>query len=154
MTRATALDPLASTLRLRTFGYDSIVLAWEVDRARVTKATFDRKWLSDSIGFDFTNLKTLPEVKEAESQNCEDQEFLVFHIDSKGYECLAKRLRDTFAHGHYEETTKGMVTIRHRFKGRNDKVPMTRIFGRIRVANLKRLIGFLYATPGQGGSVS
>ena len=69
---------------------------------------------------------------------------MVFYNDKgAGHECLFKRLRDTFAHGHYGSPKSNWVKIRHSYKGRNDKGKLIRIFGQLRISTLRKLILFL-----------
>lgn len=70
-------------------------------------------------------------------------EFLVFYADGKGYEALFRRLRDTAAHAHYTQGSKGWLTMRHCFQGRAEAKPHVRLLARMRFSKLKRLVDFI-----------
>jgi hypothetical protein len=91
--------------------------------------------------------KNLNEVQSIENEGIFrfNEEYLVFYFN-KGttYEVLFKRLRDAFAHGHYGSSpNSNWITIKHEFKGRNDKDNLTRIFGCLKVKTLKKLISHI-----------
>jgi len=127
----------------RAYVYDEVILAWETERVNIISSTFDKKMLHSSCGLDVLMLATLAEVQLREQDALSTGEFLIFLRTDNGYAGLFKRLRDTFAHGHYGANEQGWVTIRHRYKGPKDKLENTRAFGKMKIATLKKLVSFL-----------
>ena len=132
---------LPSTVRL--YVYDSIVLAWETKQVTIIKESFSKKKLEEKCGLYVLKIDKLSELKRRDQEPWQTGEFLCFYNDGRGYECLFKRLRDTFAHGHYGLYKRGWITIRHRYKGRGDMEATTRAFGRFRTDTLKKLAKYL-----------
>ncbi len=143
MRRDKALSPYCAPADFRAYVYDAVVLAWETKRADIISSTFNKKSLESECGLYVLKLDKLRDVQWRDQCTWPPSEFLIFYNDGRGYECLFKRLRDTFAHGHYWQSKRGWVTIRHRYQGSRDKVANTRAFGNMKIATLKKLVVFL-----------
>lgn len=139
----TKLDPFDLPEQLRSYFYDAIVLAWETKRVQINKARFSRQCLEAGLGFRVENLRKISEVEARVGSLKSSEQILIFHVQGKGYECLLKRLRDSFAHGHYGKGKSNWITINHRYKGRNDKRESTRLFARVKQSKIKELVEFL-----------
>lgn len=124
----------------RAYVYDDVVLAWEMGRVDIISAKFDKKILHSDCGLDVLRLDTLAEVQLREQDTLPMGEFLIFLRADNGYAGLFKRLRDTFAHGHYGLNDQGWITIRHRYQEK------TRVFGNLQISTLKKLVAFLDTT--------
>lgn len=133
----------------RAYVYDAIVLSWETKYVNSIFSTFNNKTLQGDCGLDVQMIDKLPEVQLLDQGIWLESEFLVFYNNNeRGYSCLYKRLRDTFAHGHYGSNKRGWITIRHRYKGSHDKVENTRAFGSLKITTLKKLVAFLDTATG------
>ncbi|MDO9011077.1 MAG: hypothetical protein Q7U78_04595 [Gallionella sp.] len=139
-------SPYSLSATFRAYAYDEVVLAWETQRVNIISAKFNKKTLEDGCGLYVLRLDKLSDVQRRDEGTWSSDEFLIFHNDGRGYECLFKRLRDTFAHGHYWQSKQDWITIRHRYKGSRDKLPNTRVFGNLRISTLKRMVAFLDTT--------
>lgn len=143
------IDPYSTTAAFRALVYDSVILASETRRAKIKKSMFDRRALQKECGVSVVMSETLGEVQLHDASPWPEEEFIIFHRgNSSGYEVLFKRLRDTFAHGHFGVDSQGRIVFRHRYKGRED-MENTRLFGHLKAASLKRLVAFLEA-PASG----
>lgn len=141
------LEPYSAPADFRAYVYDAIVLPWETKDVSIISSRFSRKILGKKCGLDILMLHKLYDVQQRDEDTWPKKEFLIFYKnDGQGYECLFKRLRDTFAHGHYEQSKRGWITIRHRYKDPHNKSPNTRIFGDLRISTLKKIIEFLNTT--------
>ncbi|NOT98523.1 MAG: hypothetical protein HOO97_05450 [Sideroxydans sp.] len=138
-----ALSPYHAPADFRAYVYDAIVLAWETKRVNIITSTFNKKTLEIHCGLYVLRLDKLSDVQWRDKGTWSKSEFLIFHNDGRGYVCLFKRLRDTFAHGHYWQRKRGWVTIRHRYQSSREKVENTRAFGNLKITTLKKLITFL-----------
>ena len=137
-----ALMPYRTPADFRAYAYDEVILAWETKRVSIISSTFNKKILESECGLYVLRLDKLSDVQWRDQGAWSTDEFLIFHNDGRGYECLFKRLRDTFAHGHYWQSKRGWITIRHRYEDRSG-VENTRAFGNLKIATLKKLITFL-----------
>lgn len=135
-----ALRPYSLPATFRAYVYDAVVLAWETERVAIITSNFDKKILHSDCGLDVLRLDTLGEVQLCEQDTLPTGEFLIFLKAENGYAGLFKRLRDTFAHGHYGLNKQGWITIRHRYHEK------TRMFGNLRISTLKKLVAFLDTT--------
>ncbi|MDD4880032.1 MAG: hypothetical protein PHX10_00500 [Gallionellaceae bacterium] len=140
------LNPFDVPERFRSYLYNHVVLAWETGQVDINKSKFNKKNLEVSLGFRVENLRKLSDVEMRVSSLRNSSEILIFYVDGRGYECLFKRLRDAFAHGHYGKAKSDWIAIRHRFKGRNEKSESTRLFARLRQSTLKKLVELLDQT--------
>lgn len=138
------LSPYCAPADFRAYVYDAVVLAWETKRVDIISSKFDKKILHSDCGLDVLMLETLDEVQLRDQDTWPSDEFLIFLRDreNSGYAGLFKRLRDTFAHGHYGINEQGWIIIRHRYQEK------TRMFGSIHINTLKRLIAFLDTANG------
>ena len=144
MTTVKPLSPYSLPATFRAYVYDAIVLSWETKHVNRIFSTFNNKTLRSDCGLDVQMIDKLPEVQVLDQGIWLEDEFLIFYNNNeRGYNCLFKRLRDTFAHGHYGSNKRDWVTIRHRYKGSHDKVENTRAFGNMKITTLKKLIAFL-----------
>lgn len=141
-----ARSPYYAPADLRAYVYDAVVLAWETKRVDIISSKFNKKTLESECGIYVLKLDNLRDVQWRDQGAWSSDEFLVFHNDGRGYECLFKRLRDAFAHGHYWQSKRGRITMRHRFKGARDKVENTRALGNLKITTLKKPIAFLDTT--------
>lgn len=141
------LEPYSAPADFRAYVYDAIVLPWETKDVNIISSRFSKKILEQECGLDISMLHDLYDVQQRDEGTWSKKEFLIFYKNGQGYECLFKRLRDTFAHGHYEQSKQGWITIRHRYKDSHNKLPNTRIFGNLRISTLKKIIAFLNTTP-------
>lgn len=140
-----ALNPYCAPADFRAYAYNEIILAWETKRVNIITSTFNKKTLESECGLYVLRLDKLSDVQWRDQGAWSTDEFLIFHNDGRGYECLFKRLRDTFAHGHYWQIKRGWITIRHRYQGVREKMENTRAFGSLKIATLKKLVAFLDA---------
>lgn len=137
-------NPYSSSDNFRAYVYDAIILAHETKRVKINGTTFNVNALYSTCRVDAKMLETLDDVQMLDKNIPSNEEFIAFlKSPGGGYSCLFKRLRDTFAHGHYESNVKGWITIRHRFKGKGDSVERTRAFGNLKITSLKKLVAFL-----------
>ena len=138
------LNPYSLPPEFRAYAYDSIVLSHESKRVSINTSKFNQESLMTACGLNVLKLESLEELQIHDSGPLPPGEFLFF-FKRKGdeYAILLKRLRDTFAHGHYESTKRDWITIRHRYKERGEKVENTRAFGNFKITTLKRLVAFL-----------
>lgn len=141
-----ALKPYSAPADFRAYVYDAIVLRWETKNVNIISSRFSKEKLANECGLHILMLRNLYDVQQLDDSTWPKKEFLIFHNDGRGYECLFKRLRDTFAHGHYEQNKRAWITIRHRYKGSRDKSPNTRVFGDLRISTLQKMITFLDTT--------
>jgi hypothetical protein len=137
------LNPYSLPATFRAYVYDAIVLTWEFKHVNSIFPTFNNKTLCSDCGLDVLMLDTLNEVQLRDQDILSTDEFLIFHKRGSGYAGLFKRLRDTFAHGHYGLNEQGWITIRHRYKGPKEKAAKTRAFGHLRIGTIKKLVAFL-----------
>lgn len=137
------INPYSLPVTFRNYIYSDVVLAFETKRVIINSSNFNSKVISRDCGLDVLMISTLAEVHLRECDTWSKDEFLYFLKGESGYSCLLKRLRDTFAHGHFGSSASGWITIRHRYKGRGEKKENTRAFGILRIATLKKLIKFL-----------
>lgn len=137
------LNPYSLPATFRAYVYDDVVLAKETKRVDIITSIFSKKTLGNDCGLYVLKLEKLSDIQRRDLGTWSTDEFLIFYSEGRGYECLFKRLRDTFAHGHYEQRKRGWITIRHRYKGHREKVENTRVFGNLKITTLKKLITFL-----------
>ena len=135
-------SPYSSPADFRAYVYDEVILAWETKRVEIISATFNKKTLESDCGLYVLKLDKVSDVQWRDKGTWPSGEFLIFHNDGRGYECLFKRLRDTFAHGHYAQSKRGWITIKHQYKDRSG-IENTRIFGNMKITTLKKLVSFL-----------
>lgn len=138
-----AFSPCCAPADFRAYVYDAVVLAWETRLVGIVYPTFNKKMLESDCGLYVLKLDKLSDVQWRDQGAWSTDEFLIFHNDGRGYECLFKRLRDTFAHGHYWQSKRGWITIRHRYQGAREKMENTRAFGNLKIITLKKLVAFL-----------
>lgn len=136
-------SPYHAPADFRAYVYDAVTLAWETKCVVIIPSRFNKEILWRDCGLYVLKLDNLNDVQWRDQGAWSTDEFLIFHNDGRGYECLFKRLRDTFAHGHYWQSKRGWVTIRHRYQGQREKVKNTRAFGNLKIATLKKLVAFL-----------
>lgn len=136
-------SPYSLSATFRAYAYDEVVLAWETQRVSIISKTFSKKILESECGLYVLKLNKLSDVQGRDQGTWPSGEFLIFHNDGRGYECLFKRLRDTFAHGHYWQSKRGWITVRHRYQNTREKVENTRAFGNLKITTLKNLVAFL-----------
>lgn len=141
------LDPFDVSASSRAYAYNDILLAWETGRVKIIQSVYSKKTLESEVGIYALKAKNLSAVQSRKMANVA-KEWLVFYGQGKGYECLFKRLRDTFAHGHYGSSQRGWISIRHRYKGPRDKSAQTRMQGHLRTGTLKKLVVFLNTESG------
>lgn len=145
-------DPFSTPANFRAWVYSAIVLQHETGRVSYVAQRYHKATIKKAAsGLTVEKRNNLAEVQllENEQSFCSSEEFLVFYYEKRtghGYECLFKRLRDAFAHGDYGLPRSNWIEIRHRFKGRNDKEDLTRIFGRLRISTLKKLVAYVDTT--------
>lgn len=139
----TVMNPYSLPAEHRVYFYNEVVLAWETQRVDIISELFSKKALGRDCGLYVLKLDKLTDVQRHDQGKWLTDEFLIFYNKGKGYECLFKRLRDAFAHGHYEQRKRGWITIRHRYKNPHEKVENTRAFGNLKITTLKKLITFL-----------
>lgn len=137
------LTPYDTPADFRAYVYDAIVLAWETQRVDINSNVFNKKILERACGLYVLRLEKLSDVQRRYQETWLSNEFLIFYNEGKGYECLFKRLRDTFAHGHYVQSIRGWITIRHRYQNPREKVENTRAFGNLKITTLKKLVVIL-----------
>jgi hypothetical protein len=137
------LDPFSLSASIRAFVYNSIVLKFETGEVRINQKKFNKKELNDFFGFEILSMRKLTEVQNATAGKKISGEFLIFYVEGKGYECLFKRLRDTFAHGHFEKGKRGWLTLCHQYRGENNKKEQVRLYGQISYSSLKKMVNFL-----------
>lgn len=144
MNAAKILNPYSLSAAFRGYVYDAVILAWETGRADIISSTYSKKTLGSECGLYVLKLNKLEDVQLRDEGTWSKDEFLIFHRKKgRGYECLFKSLRDTFAHGHYSSSKRGWITIRHRYKYSENEVEKTRAFGNMRISTLKKLVAFL-----------
>lgn len=140
-------DPFATPANFRAWVYGAIVLQHETGRVSFVAQKYHKATIKKAVfGLAVEKRKNLAEVQLLENEQSfgSSEEFLVFYYDKgTGYGCLFKRLRDAFAHGDYGLPRSNWIEIRHRFKGRNDKEELTRIFGRLKISTLKNLVTYI-----------
>lgn len=141
------INPFATPENFRAWVYSAIVLQYETKKVSYVAKKYHKATIKKAVsGLTVEKRNNLVEVQllEKEQSFGSNEEFLVFYFDKgTGHECLFKRLRDAFAHGDYGLPRSNWVEIRHRFKGRNDKEDMTRIFGRLKTSTLKTLVAYI-----------
>lgn len=142
MSSIKVLNPYSLPDDFRAYVYDAVVLAWETKRVDIISSKFDKKILHSDCGLDVLMLDTLAEIQLREQNTLPAGEFLIFLRTDNGYTGLFKRLRDTFAHGHYGLNEQGWTTIRHRYQEK------TRVFGNLQISTLKKLVAFLDTATG------
>ncbi len=120
MDKDKAFNPYSSPSDFRAYVYDVVVLAWETEHVDIITSKFDKKILHSDCGLDVLMLDTLDEVQLRDQDAWPIGEFLIFLRKGSGYAGLFKRLRDTFAHGHYELNEQSWITIRHRYQKNSD----------------------------------
>ena len=135
-------DPFTAPADFRAYAYTNIVLAFETKSVRILDARYSKKVLSDECGVHVLMLAKLPDVQTEVNRKWSPDEFVIFYGEGSGYECLFKRLRDSFAHGHFCTQRRGWITLRHQYKGR-DKKMATRLFGNLKISTLRKLVTFL-----------
>jgi hypothetical protein len=141
-------SPYTASADFRNYVYNSIVLAWETKRVSINSASYSKSILQRECNLHVLNLRKLSDVQLHDQGKWKPEEFIIFYNEGRGYECLFKRLRDTFAHGHYGQSKRGWITIRHRYKNPREKVENTRVFGNLKVTTLKKLVAFLDTSYG------
>ena len=135
-------NPFSAPADFRAYAYTDIVLVFETKSVRILEARYNKQALHDECGLHVLKLCTSDDVQSEVHRKWSPDEFLVFYNDGRGYECLFKRLRDSFAHGHFCSLRRGWITIRHQYKRRNEKIK-TRLFGNMKIQTLKKLVAFL-----------
>ena len=142
--------PYTASADFRNYVYNNIVLAWETRRVSINSASYSKSVLQKECNLYVLNLRKLSDVQLLDQGKWLSEEFVIFYNEGRGYECLFKRLRDTFAHGHYWQSKRGWITIRHRYKNPREKVENTRVFGKLKVTTLKKLVAFLDTAYSKG----
>lgn len=137
------LSPFKVPKSFRSYLYDHVVLTWETGQVSIIQGNFSKKIISTTLGLRVEKLKKVSDVEQRSSSSWGPDEFLVFHGEGQGYESLFKRLRDSFAHGHYGLEKRGWIIIWHKYRGRSEKCETTRLYGRLRQTTLKQLVGYL-----------
>jgi len=137
------LSPFKLPKLFRHYLYDSVVLAWETGQVSIVPRNFSKKILNTTLGLRVEKLRSVSDVELRSSTNWGPDEFLVFHGQGGGYESLFKRLRDSFAHGHYGLEKRGWIIIWHRYAGHGEKRETTRLYARLRQTTLKQLVEYL-----------
>lgn len=141
-----SLGPYHAPADFRAYVYDAVVLAWETKCVNINGSTFNKKTLDSHCGLYVLKLGKLSDVQLRDQDAWVKDEFLIFYNEGRGYECLFKRLRDTFAHGHYWQSKRGWIAVRHRYKTNRENVEKTRIFGNLKITTLKNLVAYLDVT--------
>ncbi|WP_146114958.1 hypothetical protein [Malikia spinosa] len=133
------LDPYCLPESFRSYVYEFVVLAWEVKKVEINPEKFSKKDLAEICGLYVLKIDKLIEMDRRDQEVWPTNEFLYFYGGDKvkGYECLFRRLRDAFAHGHYGSCNRGWVEIRHFYKNRGQEKAVPRVFGRVRINTLK-----------------
>jgi hypothetical protein len=143
--------PFSTSLEVRAFLYNSVVLPWETKSAIVRDENINGQKLHASLGFSVEYFNTLDELEARDialaNDSLFDGDFVCFHNETKpefsaGYECLLKRLRDAAAHGHFSTTSDNRILIHHRYAPRG-KPEKTRIVGKLSLVNLQKLMAFV-----------
>ncbi len=137
------LNPFGLSEDLRNYFYNKVVLSWEMGVSNIRSDRYNKRNLSADVGFRVENFKKISDLERRVSCLNDSSEFLIFHIEGKGYECLFKRLRDAFAHGHYGCGKSDWVTIFHRYKSRGQKVEQIRLLAKLHQSSIKKLIDLL-----------
>lgn len=142
------IDPFSTPANFRAWVYSTIILRYETGKVSYVAKKYHKatiKKATSGLTVEKRNNLIAVQLLENEQSFGNSEEFMVFYYDKgTGYECLFKRLRDTFAHGDYGSPRRsGWVEIRYRFKGRNDKEDLTRIFGRLKISTLKMLVAYI-----------
>ena len=140
------INPYGTPDNFRAYVYSQIVLAWETQYKHMISPVYAPKTLEAACPpLQIMMLDTLDKVEDESKKqgNNLNDEFLVFHRATKGYECLFKRLRDTFAHGHYTQQKSDLIEIMHKYQGTKDKTERIRIFGQLKITTLESLVSFL-----------
>ncbi|MBK7520497.1 MAG: hypothetical protein IPI75_10200 [Gammaproteobacteria bacterium] len=143
------LDPFTLPAEFRGYAYSEIVLGWETGRVRVKPGNFSRKVLEKSLEIFVLRIDSLADLRAEEDKPAPTKEHLVFLRGKSGYKGIFKRLRDTFAHGDFGSPEDGWIEIRHRYKQHREKIEQTRVFGKLKVDSLKRLVSFLEVSGGK-----
>lgn len=117
-----AHSPYHAPADFRAYVYDAVVLAWETKRVDIISSKFDKKILQSDCGLDVLILDTLAEIQLCEQGTLPAGEFLISLRTDSGYAGLFKRLRDTFAHGHYGVNEQGWITIKTPVPRKNSDV--------------------------------
>ena len=136
------LSPFDVSKTFRYYLYDNVVLAWETDQIAIVTGNFSKRVLNSSLGLRVEKIKKVSDVDLRSGSPWGPDEFLV-HGEGGGYEPLFKRLRDTFAHGHFGSERRGWITMCHRYKGGNEKHETTRLYARLKQSTLKQLVSYL-----------
>lgn len=137
------LNPFDLPEVFRNYLYNNVVLKWETGVISVAPETFSKKSLYASLGIRVELVRKLSEVERRCSSSWGSDEFIVFYVEGKGYESLFKRLRDSFAHGHFGSDKRGWIKICHRYKGRSEKQENARLYGRLKQSSLKQLVSYI-----------
>lgn len=137
------LSPYSLPDNFRAYVYDVVVLALETKRVDILPDNYNKKTLASKCGIHVLKLDKLSDVQWRDQGVWSPEEFLVFYNEGRGYDCLFKRLRDTFAHGHYWQSKRGWIAVRHRYKTPRDKVENTRLFGNMKISTLRNLVAYL-----------
>lgn len=142
-------DPYSLPAAFRAYVYDAVVLAKETKRVNINTSGFNKHVLLSECGINVLMVESLDEVQLHDLGPWPEDDFFVFHRGKgSGYTVLFKRLRDTFAHGHYESNSQDWIAIRHRYKGRGEEVENIRAFGNMQVGVLLKLVAFLDTANG------
>ena len=140
-------DPLNTPLTWRAFLYNDILLQWETKVVNIRTEVYNKKAIANNIGLLVVKKSNLAEMRAVEEEyRRSTSEFLVFYANSKAYEALFKRLRDTVAHGHYAADGKGWLNMRHCYQDRGEKKPSPRLIGHMKFSTLKQLVKFVSRT--------
>ena len=144
MKTKTVPNPYSLPTAFRAYVYDAVVLAQETKRVNINTIGFNKHVLLSDCGINVLMVESLDEVELHDLCPWPEDDFFVFHKGKEnGYTVLFKRLRDTFAHGHFESNSEDWIVIRHRYKGRGERVENTRAFGHMQIGTLRKLVSFL-----------
>ena len=144
MNNSKSLNPYSVPPEFRAYLYDSVILAKETKSVKLNVTTFDRNTVLERCGLDVLMVESLDELQLHDLCEWPAGEFLLF-LKGKvgGHEVMFKRLRDSFAHGHYESMDHQWIAIRHRYQTSKKQEEMTYAFGCMKLATLRKLIAFL-----------
>ncbi len=138
-----SLNPFDVPATFRSYLYDQIVLRYETKKIFINQGDFNKKCIEGIGGIEVINVRKLSDMERFVNSYRGAGESLIFYTEGRGYECLFKRFRDSFAHGHYGSDKRGWITVWHRYKGGKDGMEVTRLFARLRQTTLKELVDFL-----------
>lgn len=145
-------NPFKTPADFRAYVYDFVILPWEMTKTEIRSEIYSKKAVQQCCGLHILKFNKLSDSQGHDQGTWSKNEFLIFHNQGKGYECLFKRLRDTFAHGHYWQEKRGWISLRHRYPSPRQKMNNTYLFGNLKIITFKKLIEFL--NPPHGATIA